>query len=498
MSIVQKDAFNTMILSYLGVFLGYINRGVLFFVFLKTSQVGLINLVASVGLLFAQCANLGTIYSIWKFFPFFREDKNKTKGLLLLHILIVLIGVLIFTSFSVFFKDELTSFYTNKSKEFVDYYYWILPIGIGNVFFLLFDNYLRGKYKNIIGIFANEIILRVIILISLLLFGFDFIDFKTFSICFFIAHVIPMIILGVHLLKQKELTYKISKIYIPKRFRKIIISFSLYNYINTLGALFVVTLDSLMIASYLGLSETAVYTQIVFFTGALMIPYRSIIRVSSNFIPTYWKNKELNKMNELYKKVSSVCLFFALFLFSIVWINIHDIFAFFPKEYESGISVFLILMIGKIIDMYFGLNGTILFTSKKYKFDILFTIILFVIVYTMNVFLIPMYGINGVAISTSISYVVYNICRLIFVYYYYKLLPFTINQFKLIVLFLSVMIIGFLVFPLTDIIILNLFIQTIYILVFFTGTIYFFKLEESSIEYTNKGLFFIRQRFFKK
>ena len=307
-----------------------------------------------------------------------------------------------------------------------------------------------------------------------------------------------MIILGVHLLKQKELTYKISKIYIPKRFRKIIISFSLYNYINTLGALFVVTLDSLMIASYLGLSETAVYTQIVFFTGALMIPYRSIIRVSSNFIPTYWKNKELNKINELYKKVSSVCLFFALFLFSIVWINIHDIFAFFPKEYESGISVFLILMIGKIIDMYFGLNGTILFTSKKYKFDILFTIILFVIVYTMNVFLIPMYGINGVAISTSISYVVYNICRIIFVYYYYKLLPFTINQFKLIVLFLSVMIIGFFVFPLTDIIILNLFIQTIYILVFFTGTIFFFKLEESSIEYTNKGLFFIRQRFFKR
>ena len=158
MSIVQKDAFNTMILSYLGVFFGYINRGVLFFLFLKTSQVGLINLVASVGLLFAQCANLGTIYSIWKFFPFFREDKNKTKGLLLLHILIVFIGVLIFTSFSVFFKDELTSFYTNKSKEFVDYYYWILPIGIGNVFFLLFDNYLRGKYKNIIGIFANEII----------------------------------------------------------------------------------------------------------------------------------------------------------------------------------------------------------------------------------------------------------------------------------------------------------------------------------------------------
>ena len=89
----------------------------------------------------------------------------------------------------------------------------------------------------------------------------------------------------------------------------------------------------------------------------------------------------MTKMNELYQKVSSVSLFIALTLFLLIWININDIFSFLPNEYTSGIYVFLFLMIGKVIDMYFGLNGTIFFTSKKYKYDIIFTLSLIIIVY---------------------------------------------------------------------------------------------------------------------
>lgn len=494
MGIIQKDALRTMILSYLGLVLGYLNRGVFFILFLTSTQIGLINLIVSVGLLFAQCANLGTVYAVWKFFPFFRNKEKNNHGFLLLTSIIVSLGVLLFVCVAFLFKDAINLHYQEKSKEFVQYYYWIIPIGIGNVFFLLFDNYLRGMYKNIIGVLSNEIITRVITLLLLLFYGIHFISFEIFLTLHFIVYFIPAIILLFYLLKKNEIQFSIKSIKIPKRFKKIILAFSLYNYLNSLGALVVVTLDSLMIASYIGLKETGIYTQIIFLTSALMIPYRSIVRVGSPLVSVYWKNKDMHKMNELYQKISSVSLFIALFLFLFIWLNINDLFSFLPKEYLIGKWVFLFLMIGKMLDMYFGINGVIFLTSKKYKYDIIFTIILIAVVYFLNLIFIPKYGIIGTAISTSISFVIYNVGRLLFVYFAYKIHPFTIKQVFLILVFVLTLLLYYLIFPLTSNPIYNIFIQSCYLLFTFCFSLYFFNLEPNTKEYLNNIISFIKKK----
>ncbi len=498
MGIIKKDALRTMVLSYLGLILGYLNRGVFFILFLTSTQIGLINLIVSVGLLFAQCANLGTVYAVWKFFPFFRNKEKNNHGFLLLTSIIVSLGVLLFVCIAVLFKDAINMHYQEKSKEFVQYYYWIIPIGIGNVFFLLFDNYLRGMYKNIIGVLSNEIITRLITLFLLLLYGIHFISFEIFLTLHFIVYFIPAIILLLYLLKKNEIQFSIKSIQIPKRFKKIILAFSLYNYLNSLGALVVVTLDSLMIASYIGLKETGIYTQIIFLTSALMIPYRSIVRVGSPLVSVYWKNKDMFKMKELYQKISSVSLFIALFLFLLIWMNINDLFSFLPKEYTIGKWVFLFLMIGKMLDMYFGINGVIFLTSKKYKFDIIFTIVLIAVVYFLNLIFIPKYGIIGTAISTSISFVIYNIGRLLFVYFAYKIHPFTIKQVYLILVFVLTLFTYYLIFPLTSNPIFNIFIQSCYLLFTFCFTLYYFDLEPNTKEYLHNAISLIKKKILEK
>ncbi len=498
MGIIKKDALRTMVLSYLGLILGYLNRGVFFILFLTSTQIGLINLIVSVGLLFAQCANLGTVYAVWKFFPFFRNKEKNNHGFLLLTSIIVSLGVLLFVCIAVLFKDAINMHYQEKSKEFVQYYYWIIPIGIGNVFFLLFDNYLRGMYKNIIGVLSNEIVTRLITLFLLLLYGIHFISFEIFLTLHFIVYFIPAIILLLYLLKKNEIQFSIKSIQIPKRFKKIILAFSLYNYLNSLGALVVVTLDSLMIASYIGLKETGIYTQIIFLTSALMIPYRSIVRVGSPLVSVYWKNKDMFKMKELYQKISSVSLFIALFLFLLIWMNINDLFSFLPKEYTIGKWVFLFLMIGKMLDMYFGINGVIFLTSKKYKFDIIFTIVLIAVVYFLNLIFIPKYGIIGTAISTSISFVIYNIGRLLFVYFAYKIHPFTIKQVYLILVFVLTLFTYYLIFPLTSNPIFNIFIQSCYLLFTFCFTLYYFDLEPNTKEYLHNAISLIKKKILEK
>ena len=49
MGIIKKDALRTMVLSYLGLILGYLNRGVFFILFLTSTQIGLINLIGEMG-----------------------------------------------------------------------------------------------------------------------------------------------------------------------------------------------------------------------------------------------------------------------------------------------------------------------------------------------------------------------------------------------------------------------------------------------------------------
>ena len=106
MGIIQRDAFRTMIISYLGLVLGYLNKGVLFVIVLSTDEIGLINLLISIGLLFAQFASLGVVNTTWKFFPYFRNEERNNYGFLKLVVVIALIGSVLAAFMAVVFGDS--------------------------------------------------------------------------------------------------------------------------------------------------------------------------------------------------------------------------------------------------------------------------------------------------------------------------------------------------------------------------------------------------------
>jgi len=434
MGVVQTDAIKTTILSFIGLSLGYINKAVLFIILLSAEQVGLMNLVITVALLFAQLSNVGTIYSTWRFFPFFRNPHKNHYGFLLMNMLLTGIGISFFTLLILLFNQSITAYYQEKSALFTHYYFWIIPLGVANVFFLLFESYLRGLFKNVLPVFLQEILLRVLVLILLILLALKIIDFNLFFILHVLVYFIPTLVLMIYLVRLKELKFSLRSITVPRRFRKILISFSALSYLNSLATLLVISMDAMMIASYIGLAATGVYTTIIYLTSALMVPYRSVIRVSSTLVAKYWKDKDMVSMQEIYEKSSSVGLIIGLLGFLVIYLPMSELFSFIPA-YKSGMSVFVILMVGRILDMYSGLNGTIFSTSKKFKFDLYFTVLLCSLVFLLNYFLIPKYGIDGAAISTSFAYVAYNVLRCWYVYKLFGLQPFNIRQLKLIAVF---------------------------------------------------------------
>lgn len=493
MGFIQKDALKTMLISYAGLFLGYLNKAVLFIWFLNTEQIGLVNLIVSIGLLFGNLAGLGSTYAIWKFFPFLRNKEKSHHGFLSLVLLVSLVGALFFGILAVVFQGEMTHFYINKSSLFVDYYYWIIVLGFASVFYSTLDSFLRSMYKNIISVIVYEIVLRLGITVIIFLLGFDLIDFDTFIILHCLFYFVPVLVLMIYMYRIGELIVGVKHIRLPRRFRKIILSFSLFSYVNSIGNMFVTTIDAMMIASFIGLKATGIYTTIIYFTTALQIPYKSLMRITYPLISDYWKEKDMQSMSELYKKFSSVNLAISMIVFVLFWISRNEIFSFLPKEFEEGMYVFLFLMIGKLFDMYMGLNGVIFVTSKKYKYDIIFTITLFICVIVFNSFLIPIYGMVGAAIATAIGFVVYNIGRLVFVWVVYKIHPFQIKQVAVFALSIGLLFVfEYIPFNFGNSFV-TLCIRSTCFIIAFSVPFYLFNLEPEIIQYIKRKTGFLKK-----
>jgi len=494
MGIVQKDAFRTAVISYLGVLLGYINKGFLFIIILTQDQIGLVSLMITVGTLFAQIASFGTAFTTLKFFPFFKNHTTKHFGFFAFILRIVLAGALATTIGFILFKELITSWYIEKSAAFIYYYWWVLPIGIGYLAYLVLEAYLRSFFKNILAVFAYEIVLRVGVLVSLMIYAMNWVSFDVFVKINAILYIIPPIILFYQLWKMDELYLSMRSIAISSRFKKIMYKFSFYNYFNSLGASFVISLDVMMIAKMVGLQATGIYATVIFIASALLVPSRALIRVSGPLVAEYWKSKDMKSMEQLYKNTSAISLLIGLVGFLVVWLNIDLLFSFLKPEFHSGIWVFFAIMMGRLVDMYVGITSIIFNTSKKFKYDIYFTIVLVGLVYFLNLWFIPMWGIVGAAISTAFSLIFYNIGRMIFLQVSFKLNPFERNQFYVILLGVMTLLLGEYFGGMVDNLWVRAIIVTTLIGVLFALPIYFFKLESQSISYMKKGVKFISSK----
>ena len=73
-----------------------------------------------------------------------------------------------------FIKPYLVENAAEKSPLFVDYIYYVLPLILFTLLFNLFDTYYRVLYNALKGIFYKEVVQRILVLITICLFYFEF------------------------------------------------------------------------------------------------------------------------------------------------------------------------------------------------------------------------------------------------------------------------------------------------------------------------------------
>jgi O-antigen/teichoic acid export membrane protein len=438
MGIVQKASIRLTIFSYLGAALGYFNKVLLFTNFLSVEQVGLINILNNISVLYAQVATLGISTVSIRFFPYFQEKDKQHHGFLFWTNCVITVGFLLATVMFVFLKPVFIQHYSERSPLLIDFYYYNIPLALGILYFQFLESYLKSLLKTGVSTFTYELIGRILVTVIIGIYALKLIDFHQFVILYVLCNGSLALILLAYTAYLKQLFIKPVKSVRFNRFFKIILTYGMFTIMSALGGTVLVSIDSLMVSSKLNLGQAGIYTTVFLIATVITLPYRSIQKISHPLLARFWKEKDMDAMSDLYRKTTLIDMILGGLLLIGLWINIDSIFRFMPQEYHTAKYAFLLLAIAKYFDMATGLNGYIIVTSKKYKSDLWFMFLLIVITIVMNLVLIPMYGITGAALATLISIALYNFLRLGFVYYYYRMQPFTLDCLK--VLFITVIV----------------------------------------------------------
>lgn len=425
MGIIQKQGIQNTVISYAGMVLGYVNTILLMPNFLTTEQVGLTTLLVSIATMFAQFSALGFSNMTVRFFPHFRDKEKQHHGFLFLLFSVPLAGFAVVTSLFIWFKPMVLAHYAEKNADLLlHYYYYIILLAFFTLLFMLQEAYLKSLYKTVVPSFVQDFLLRLLISLTITVYALGWISFEHFVLLFIGVNSATSLVLLLYIIFLKQFFIRPSRRALKIRPLREIIGYGLFSFAGNISSTIINTVDSLMILDYLSLGEVGIYRVAVIVTSAIAVPGRSMFKIVMPQVSDYWKSQDMAAMDVIYKRVTSVNLVICSLVFIGIWANIDSVFLILPNEYAGGKYVFFFMGLARLFDMATGINGSILLTSPKFRYDLLFSVLLAALTIFTNYYFIPIYGINGAAFASMLTYLAINSLRLVFVWVVYRLQPF--------------------------------------------------------------------------
>lgn len=438
MGIIIKQSIRSSIISYIGVAIGYVNVLWLYPYFLSTEQVGLFRLIQSTAYLLATFGQMGLAQSFIKFYPEFKQQ----KGFLGATLLGGTLGFILLCLVTLIFQNSIVGYFSQESPLFVEYFQLTLIITYLIILFQLLEAYSRSLLKIVVPTLMRDIGLRVLTMGFLLLYGFEYIDFQGLVYLLIAVYGIALIGLFIHFGINKELSLSLNFSFLKNGQVKRILNYGLFSLIGAGGTQIILQIDSVMISGSLGLEETGIYT-IAFFIGIVIeMPKRAITQLSSALLAQSFNKNDMQAVKKLYQQTSINQLIIGSLLLIGIWANLNNIYSFIPNNeaYLTGINVVLFIGLGKLSDMAFGTNGEIIVMSKYYRFNVIAVAILAILTIILNLWLIPVYGIEGAAIASFLAMLTFNVIKYVFVWMKFGIQPFSISTLKMLVIVALVLI----------------------------------------------------------
>lgn len=439
MGIIIRQSVKTTLVNFIGVGVAAIST--LFIYPLFPDIYGFAQFIIGTAALFVPFASIGLVSTIIKFFPKFQTKDNVNHGMLSMLLIgfILLFGIflVVFLLFREPLMGALRDIGVDSKSMLPTYILVILIITAAIIFRDILIAYSTSNKRIVWPQIISQLGIKIFMPIAVLAFGFygwGKMDFAYSLIAFFIVVGLLLVVylkyLGVFKLRKPNWDF------LQNHDRKEIFNYGVFSSFNQLGVGLAFRIDAVMIPMLLSFSSGGIYAMMLFLSNVIDIPARAVRSIAAPIISESWNSGDMQEIKTIYKKSALNLAIPGIAILLLIWFSFDSIASISsdPSKLLAGKYAFLFLGIGKLFDLFTSVNDQIIVYSPKYKYNLIFILILGLLNVILNFYLIKKYGITGAAIASCIAYLVYNSIKLLFIQVSYKMNPFASGLLKVIVI----------------------------------------------------------------
>jgi O-antigen/teichoic acid export membrane protein len=424
LGIIQRQGLRNTFISYAGLAIGFVNTTLVLPRLLAPSQLGLISVLVSMATMAQLVSGLGFTNTTMRFFPYFRNREAGHSGFLplLLGVPLAMFGVVATVLW--LGRPLVLRWYANEAALVKPFYAVMLGMALFILLYNLLESYTKSLYHTSFSSLLTDVVQRILIVSAAGLYGAGYLSFSGFVLAYMGAYAVISALLLLYLAYIGELHLRPTRAVLRVRPMSELMRFGSFALLGNVSGVILVTIDSLMLARY-GLDKAGIYNIAFNISTALAIPFRALYKTAYPLVADYWKENATAKMLDFYRRTTRLTTTLGAYLAVGIGLNLPFIYGLIHKpEYAAGSVAVLLLLLGRLTDGITGVNGIIVVTSPRYRYDLLFNVGLSILVIGLNALLIPRLGLTGAALSNAVALSGINLLRSWFVWRSFGWQPF--------------------------------------------------------------------------
>ena len=420
MGIIAKQSIRGTIVTYLGIAVGVVTTFFVLTRFLTTEEIGLARVLIDAATLFIGLAQLGTNASIIRFYPYFREKgSEEDHGFFFWALVVPFIGFVVFAIIYWACRVPLGAWFGDKSPLFVEYYYFVLPLAFLMLYQTICESTCNVLMHIVVPRAVRELIVRVGLLTIYLLYAFKVLSMDGLVIGFCVNYAVAAMINMLYFFSLKPIRLRPDWTFLREN-KALVRRYLTYTGFLLLSAVTTVlapTLSSFFVTAKMGLDSTGIFAIATYMAVMVSVPSRSVAAIASPQLARAIKEQNREECSHLINQVTRNMLLIGGFILLAMWVNIDLIFHILPNgaTFAQAKNVVLILGVSQLVLATFTICYTALNYSRFYAFSLFISLALTISALILNNYLVPLYGMNGAALSNLLSYGLYVALTILFV-----------------------------------------------------------------------------------
>lgn len=448
MGIIARQSIKGTIVTYLGVFVGFLTTFFVMTRFLSAEEIGLARVLIDTGTLFIGLAQLGTSSSIIRFFPYFTNTKSPTSsGFFFWTVIIPLFGFTLIAFLYWLLHDSIAAVFSEKSALFVSYYYAVLPLAFFMLYQTIFETNANVLMRIVFPRAVRELFLRLFLLAAYLLYAFRVVSMDGFIILLCSAYGLAALMNIIYLFAYGHISLRPDFHFVTADLARKYLLYTLFQITAAIATVLAPFISSYYITATMGLEYTGIFAIATYIATMVSIPNRSLNAIANPQLAQTTKDNDRHALSTLLQQVSNNSFLIGSFILAAIWLNIDLIFLILPNGTTYAVAKYAVLMLAlaQLIIATFNATISVLNFSRFYYLSLLYSFVLTASAILFNNALIPLYGMNGAAMANLLSYIVYFALMLLTLAFCLHLHPFTTGHLKTLTLISILFAVGYLI-----------------------------------------------------